>query len=56
MQEGVGWPSSASIQQQAGIPWSLHWCGVPASDKENEDALTKQEKFLDEANPSQGFG
>lgn len=35
---------------------AVRWRGVPASHKESEDALTKQEKFVDQANPSQGFG
>lgn len=55
MQEVVWWQSSASVQQQA-FHGAVRWRGVPASDKGNEDTLTKQEKFLDEADPSQGFG
>ena len=54
MQEVVWWQSPARVQQQA-FHGAVHWRGVPVSDKENEDALTKQEKFLDEADPSQGF-
>lgn len=55
MQEVVWWQSSASVQQQA-FHGSEHWRGVPASDEHNGGTLMKQEKFLDEANPSQGFG
>jgi hypothetical protein len=40
----------------AGIPWSGALAWSASSDKENEDILTKQENFLDEADPSQGFG
>lgn len=44
-----------SVQQQA-FHGVVYWRGVPAFDKENEDILKKQGNFLDDAEPTPGFG
>jgi len=54
MQEVAWWQGSASIQQQA-FHRAVQWRTVPASNKENEDTLTKQEKFPCETDPYQCF-
>lgn len=46
-----------SVQQQA-FHGVVYWRGEPAYDKKkkNEDILTKQGNFLDDADSSPGFG
>lgn len=44
-----------TVQQQT-FHRVVYWRGVPACDKENEDILTKQANFLDDADSSPGFG